>query len=69
MSLALVYSAEHYLIDAIMGAVIAVLAMVGCAWWERRARGASYDLVAGTTGTYDAAGDVIRDGRPGSQDV
>ena len=28
MSLALIYSAEHYLIDAIMGAVIAALAMV-----------------------------------------
>ncbi len=36
MSTVLVYSGEHYVIDAIMGAVIAVLAMVGCSWWERR---------------------------------
>jgi hypothetical protein len=39
MSLALVYSAEHYLVDAIAGAAIALLAMVGCTWWERRSRG------------------------------
>jgi hypothetical protein len=36
MSLVLVYSAEHYLVDALAGAAIAVLAMVLCAWWERR---------------------------------
>jgi membrane-associated phospholipid phosphatase len=36
MSLALVYSGEHYLIDTVLGAVIAALAMVGCAGWERR---------------------------------
>ena len=45
--LALVYSAEHYLIDAIMGGVIAALAMVGCAWWDRR-RGEP-DGVSGTS--------------------
>jgi PAP2 superfamily protein len=36
MSLTLIYSAEHYLIDAIMGAVIAALAMVVGAVWDRR---------------------------------
>jgi hypothetical protein len=36
MSLVLVYSAEHYLIDAVMGAVIAALAMVVGSWWDRR---------------------------------
>ena len=36
MSTALIYSGEHYLIDTIMGALIAGLTMVGCAWWERR---------------------------------
>ena len=35
MSLTLIYSAEHYLIDAIMGGVIAALAMVIGAWWDR----------------------------------
>ena len=35
MSLALTYFAEHYVIDAIMGAVIAALAMVIGAWWDR----------------------------------
>ncbi len=35
MSLTLIYSAEHYLIDAIMGAVIAALAMLIGAWWDR----------------------------------
>lgn len=36
MSTALVYAGEHYLIDCLLGAVIAAVAMVGCAWWERR---------------------------------
>ena len=35
MSLTLIYSAEHYLIDSIMGGVIAALAMVIGAWWDR----------------------------------
>jgi hypothetical protein len=35
MSLTLIYSAEHYLIDAIMGAVIAGLAMAIGAAWDR----------------------------------
>ena len=35
MSLTLIYSAEHYLIDTIMGGVIAALAMVIGAWWDR----------------------------------
>ena len=37
MSLALVYFGEHYVIDTIMGAVAAGVAMAGCWWWERRA--------------------------------
>jgi hypothetical protein len=36
MSVALVYASEHYVIDTIMGAFIAGLAMLGCASWERR---------------------------------
>jgi membrane-associated phospholipid phosphatase len=36
MSLALIYAAEHYLVDAIAGAAIAVLAMAIGAWWDRR---------------------------------
>jgi membrane-associated phospholipid phosphatase len=35
MSLALVYFAEHYVIDTIMGALAAGVAMGACAWWER----------------------------------
>ena len=35
MSLTLIYSAEHYLIDSIMGGVIAALAMVIGAMWDR----------------------------------
>ena len=35
MSLALVYSAEHYLVDAIMGGVIAAVAMLVGARWDR----------------------------------
>ena len=36
MSLALIYSGEHYLIDTLMGAVAAALTMAGCSAWERR---------------------------------
>ena len=32
---ALVYSAEHYLVDTILGGVIAGLAMAIGAWWDR----------------------------------
>ena len=39
MSLALTYFAEHYVIDAVAGAVLALLVMVGVGRWERR-RGA-----------------------------
>jgi len=35
MAFALVYSAEHYLIDAVMGGVIAALAMAIGAAWDR----------------------------------
>ena len=36
MSLALVYFAEHYVIDAICGAALAAMVMVACAHWERK---------------------------------
>lgn len=35
MSLALVYFAEHYVIDAIAGGLLAAVVMVGCRRWER----------------------------------
>jgi membrane-associated phospholipid phosphatase len=34
MSLALVYFAEHYVLDVLMGGVVALLVMMGCAAWE-----------------------------------
>ena len=36
MALALTYFAEHYVIDAIAGAALALLVMVACARWERK---------------------------------
>lgn len=36
MTTALVYFGEHYVIDAIAGALLAGLVMVGCGTWERR---------------------------------
>lgn len=36
MSFALVYYAEHYVVDILAGAVLAALVMVGCGLWERR---------------------------------
>jgi hypothetical protein len=36
MSLALVYFAEHYVVDAIAGALVAGAVMVGCKAWEDR---------------------------------
>lgn len=36
MSVTLVYSAEHYLVDTLFGALAALVALVGCTWWERR---------------------------------
>jgi membrane-associated phospholipid phosphatase len=35
MAWTLVYSAEHYLIDTLMGGVIAALALVICTFWDR----------------------------------
>lgn len=36
MSLALVYAGEHYVVDAIAGALVALLVLVGCQVWENR---------------------------------
>jgi membrane-associated phospholipid phosphatase len=36
MSLALVYFGEHYVLDVLAGALLAVLVLVGCQWWEDR---------------------------------
>ena len=36
MSLALVYFAEHYVLDVLVGGLVAALVMVGCSLWERR---------------------------------
>ncbi len=43
MGFALVYYAEHYVVDILAGALLAALVMVGCGLWERRqaAAGAS----------------------------
>ena len=39
MSLALVYFAEHYVLDVLVGGIVALLVMVGCSVWEHRASG------------------------------
>jgi len=36
MSFALVYYAEHYVVDILAGALLAALVMIGCRLWERR---------------------------------
>ena len=36
MALALTYFAEHYVIDAVAGAALALLVMVACTRWERK---------------------------------
>jgi membrane-associated phospholipid phosphatase len=45
MSFALVYYAEHYVVDVLAGALLAALVMVGCGLWERnRARAESPEI-------------------------
>jgi PAP2 superfamily len=39
MSFALVYYAEHYVVDILAGVILAALVMVGCGLWERRRAG------------------------------
>jgi hypothetical protein len=39
MGFALVYYAEHYVVDLLAGWLLAAAVMVGCAWWERRRAG------------------------------
>lgn len=34
MSTALVYNAEHYVIDILAGGLLAAVVLVGCQWWE-----------------------------------
>jgi membrane-associated phospholipid phosphatase len=41
MSFALVYYAEHYVVDVLAGALLAAVVMVGCGLWERRRAGLS----------------------------
>lgn len=36
MGFALVYYAEHYVIDILAGWAVAVAVLAGCTWWERR---------------------------------
>ena len=36
MCVALVYFAEHYVVDVLAGAVLAALVMLAAGWWERR---------------------------------
>ena len=36
MSTALVYFAEHYIVDVLAGGLLAGLVMIGCSWWERK---------------------------------
>lgn len=36
MAVALVYYAEHYVVDVLAGWLLAGLVMLGCAWWEAR---------------------------------
>jgi membrane-associated phospholipid phosphatase len=43
MSAALVYSGEHYVVDTIAGAAVALLVLIGCQLWERRATTRSAD--------------------------
>jgi hypothetical protein len=36
MAVALVYYAEHYVVDIVAGWLLAAVVMAGCRWWERR---------------------------------
>ena len=36
MSFALVYYAEHYVVDIVAGYAAAALVLLACTWWERR---------------------------------
>jgi hypothetical protein len=38
MAVAPVYYAEHYVIDTVASWALAASVMIGCSWWERRAR-------------------------------
>ncbi|MGH1564595.1 phosphatase PAP2 family protein [Mumia sp. DW29H23] len=55
MSFALVYYAEHYVIDIIAGFALAGAVMLGCDWWERR-RGQRprYSAIASSTSSSSA---------------
>lgn len=49
MAVALVYYAEHYVIDIVAGWALAVAVMVGCEVWERRRDPGSDEIVAEPT--------------------
>ena len=54
MSTALVYYAEHYVVDILAGALLAWLVLVGASLWERRRSSADPDQPPTTGATVPA---------------
>ena len=50
MSTALVYNAEHYVIDIVAGGLLAALVLIGCQWWENSRDRAVTPPSSATTG-------------------
>ncbi|WP_182376865.1 phosphatase PAP2 family protein [Nocardioides sp. WS12] len=59
MLFALVYYAEHYVVDEIAGALLVVVVMAGWSWWDRRRR-ASRDQA--TEPAWDTISEASRSG-------